>query len=85
MTESYSTYEAVMKAYNSPEAKKRREEEMMLADDIIHTATGREVSDLKNDMIFSCLRTDERLYKNYANSIKEHPEYQKYLQIYNYK
>ena len=85
MTESYSTYEAVMKAYNSPEAKKRREEEMMLADDIIHTATGREVSDLKNDMIFSCLRTNEHLYKNYANSIKEHPEYQKYLQIYNYK
>ena len=86
MTESYSTYEdPIMKAYNTPEAKMRREKEMKLADDIIHTATGREVSDLKNDMIFSCLRTDEDLYKNYANSIKEHPEYQKYLQIYNYK
>ncbi len=69
----------------TPEAKKRREEEMKLADEIIHTATGREVSDLKNDMIFSCLRTNERLYKDYANAIKEHPEYQKYLQIYNYK
>lgn len=74
-----------MKDYNSPEGKKRREEAMSLADDIIHTATGRDVSDLKNDMIFSCLRTNERLYKNYANSIKEHPEYQKYLQIYNFK
>jgi hypothetical protein len=73
-----------MRDYNTPEAKKRREEAMKLADEIIHTATGREVSDLKNDMIFPCLRTDERLYKNYANSIKEHPEYQKYLQIYNY-
>jgi hypothetical protein len=69
---------------NTPEAKKRREEEMKSADKIIHTTTGREISDLRNDMIFSCLRTDERLYKNYANSIKEHPEYQKYLQIYNY-
>lgn len=74
-----------MKNYNTPEAKKRREEAMNLADDIIHTATGREVSDLKNDMIFSCLRTNEHLYKDYADSIKEHPEYQKYLQIYNYK
>ena len=69
---------------NTPEARKRREEKMKLADEIIHTATRREISDLRNDMIFSCLRTDERLYKNYANSIKEHPEYQKYLQIYNY-
>ena len=74
-----------MKNYNTPEAKKRREEAMNLADEIIHTTTGREISDLKNDMLFSCLRTDERLYKNYANTIKEHPEYQKYLQIYNYK
>ena len=75
--------------YNTPEARKRREEEMKLAiefaDEIIHTATGREVSDLKNDMMFSCLRTSESLYRNYANTIKNHPEYQKYLQIYNYK
>lgn len=71
--------------YNTPEARKRREEKMKLADEIIHTATGREVSDLKNDMMFSCLRTNESLYRNYANTIKNHPEYQKYLQIYNYK
>ena len=71
--------------YNTPEARKRREEKMKLADEIIHTATGCEVSDLKNDMIFSCLRTSEHLYRNYAKTIKEHPEYQKYLQIYNYK
>jgi len=92
MTENADTYEwnpgkvisDFMKNYNTPEAKKKREEAMKSADEIIHTTTGREISDLKNDMIFSCLRTDERLYKNYANSIKEHPEYQKYLQIYNY-
>lgn len=92
MTENADTYEwnpgkvisDFMKNYNTPEVKKKREEAMKSADEIIHTTTGREISDLKNDMIFSCLRTDERLYKNYANSIKEHPEYQKYLQIYNY-
>ena len=80
-----SLIEEFFEKQKTPEAKKRREEEMKLADEIIHTATGREVSDLKNDMIFSCLRTNERLYKDYANAIKEHPEYQKYLQIYNYK
>ena len=93
MTENVDTHEwnagkvisDFTKEYNTPEAKKRREEAMNLADEIIHTTTGREISDLKKDMLFSCLRTDERLYKNYANTIKEHPEYQKYLQIYNYK
>ena len=68
--------------YNTPEARKRREEEMKLADEIIHTATGREVSDLKNDMMFSCLRTSESLYRNYANTIKNHPEYQ--FDVYGY-
>lgn len=76
-----------MKNYDSSETQKKREKEerIKLADEIIHTASGREVSDLKNDMIFSCLRTNENLYKDYANTIKEHPEYQKYFQIHNYK
>ncbi len=74
-----------IKDYNTPEAKKQREEKMKLADEIIHTATGREISDLKNDMMFSCLRMNENLYKDYANTIKEHPECKKYFQTYNYK
>ena len=42
-----------MKNYDSSETQKKREKEerRKLADEIIHTASGREVSDLKNDTV----------------------------------
>ena len=64
---------------NTPEAKKRREEEMKLADKIIE-----ESGEIKDEVKISCLRTHENLYKDYARAIKEHPEYQKYFQFYKY-
>jgi hypothetical protein len=76
-------------SYNSPEAIKRREETRKetkdLADSIISGVTKCEIADLQNNVILSCLSTDVSLYKEYADTIKEHPEYQKYLQLYHYK
>ena len=65
---------------NTLEARKRREEKMKLADRII-----KESGEIKDQVKISCLRTNENLYKDYANTIKEHPECKKYFQIYNYK
>ena len=74
--------------YNTPEAKKQREEArkktIELADEIIHTATWREISELQNNVLLSCLRTNASIYKDYADTIKENPEYQKYLQFYHF-
>lgn len=76
-------------AYNSPEAvaerKKAKEEMAKLADDIISSTTKCEISELENNLLLSCLRTNVSLYKDYADTIKDHPEYQKYLQFHHYK
>ena len=76
-------------AYNSPEAvaerKKAKEEMAKLADDIISSTTKCEISELENNLLLSCLRTNVSLYKDYADTIKEYPEYQKYLQFHHYK
>lgn len=70
---------------SSPEAKAEMErlkkENLKLADDIINNS----FSNLKDNITLSYLRADSNLYKQYAETIQTYPEYQKYLQIYNYK
>jgi hypothetical protein len=74
---------------NSPEAKKREEEEnkeyQKLADSVLVDSLKCEVTDLQNDVLLSCLREKGWLYKEYAETIKEYPEYKKYFQLYNFK
>lgn len=74
---------------NSPEAKKRAEEEnkeyQELADSILVDSLKCEVTDLQKDVLLSCLREDWWLYKEYAETLKEYPEYKKYFQLYNFK
>ena len=74
---------------NSPEAKKRAEEEnkeyQELADSILVDSLKCEVSDLENDILLSCLREEWWLYKEYAETIKDYPDYKKYFQIHNFK
>lgn len=65
--------------------KEHQKESLLLADEIIHASYWHEASNLQKNIILSCLKTDYRLYSRYANTIKLHPEYKKYLQIYNYK
>ena len=85
---AFTSPEAIA-ADNSPEAiaerQKTKEEMAKLADSIISSTTKCEISDLQNNLLLSCLRTNISLYKDYADTIKEHPEYQKYLQFYHYK
>ena len=85
---AFTSREAIA-ADNSPEAiaerQKTKEEMAKLADSIISSTTKCEISDLQNNLLLSCLRTNISLYKDYADTIKEHPEYQKYLQFYHYK
>ena len=55
------------------------------ADKIMEEVLKKNIEDIKNDVAIWCLRTNVNLYKKYAESIKQHPEYQKYLQVYNYQ
>jgi len=64
----------------TPEAEEKRKKEMELADRVI-----KESGEIKDEVKISCLRTHVNLYKDYANTIKEHPECKKYFQFYNYK
>jgi hypothetical protein len=56
-----------------------------LADSILVDSLKCEVSDLENDILLSCLREEWWLYKEYAETIKDYPDYKKYFQIHNFK
>lgn len=60
-------------------AKVKSDAEGELADKI----SGNLESEMAN-LKLSCLKTNDVLHKKYENAIKEHPEYQKYLQFYKY-
>lgn len=87
--EGTQTVSEAIDSFNSPEAveerRRTKEEAAELADSIISSATKCEISDLQNNLLLSCLRTNISLYKDYADTIKKHPEYQKYLQFHKYK
>lgn len=89
ITTSFSDISDFFDERNSPESKQQREkaaeERKQLADEIMMDVLNKDISELKKDLTISCLRKNINLYKNYAETIKEHPEYQKYLQIYHYK
>ena len=88
-TDSSSIISDFLDERNSPESKQQREkaaeERKQLADEIMMDVLNKDISELKKDLTISCLRKNLILYKNYAETIKEHPEFQKYLQIYHYK
>lgn len=54
-------------------------------DKMMEEVLRKNIEDIKNNVAIWCLRTNVNLYKRYAEWIKQHPEYQKYLQIYNYQ
>ena len=75
--------------FDSPEYKRRLGEQnreyQELADSILIGSLKCETADLQNDVLISCLREKGWLYKEYAETIKDYPEYKKYFQMYNFK
>ena len=75
--------------FDSPEYKRSLEEQnreyQELADSILIDSLKCETADLQNDVLLSCLREKGWLYKEYAETIKDYPEYKKYFQLYNFR
>lgn len=64
---------------------KRREELQDLADDILAKAIKCDKSDLKNDVLISCLRDNVSLYKEYADGVNQNISLKKYFKKYTFK